>query len=140
MAEKILSFKDLLEDDIKHIKEIPEATVKLDVLSEKLGKDVYIKVKGIRNSEYAKLASTYSGDDDSSTYENSMMIILNGVVEPDLHDKDARDRFGARTPKEFAEMIIQGSDVGKVSTKIASLSGLLDKNGNVRDLEGEAKN
>lgn len=136
----ILNLKDLLDDDINNIKRNPEAVVKLDVLSEELGRDVYVKVRGMKNREYLKYGSTKQGDSVLDNFDNNLMVVLNGVVEPDLHDKDTRDRFGARTPMELVEMLFQGSDIGKATAKIQQLSGISDEDGNPRDVEGETKN
>lgn len=138
--QKILNFKDLLDDDIKNINSVKTAIVKLNVLSEKLGRDVYVKVTGLKNRDYINASKGVDTDTSEGSYNGSLLLAVRGVVEPDLKDKETQERFGVSTSKELAERLFQGDDISTVVNEISYLSGLTDENGNARDVKGEAKN
>lgn len=138
MADNILDLKDLISED-NDLTKVPEATVKLSVLSKRLGKDVSVKVKAINNRKFYSLVNGI-GDSPDEDFNAELLIALDGIVEPDFKDKEVREAFGARTPKELVEKVLIGMDLNNVVTKIGQLSGYYDEDGNERDIEKEAKN
>lgn len=50
-----------------------------------------------------------------------LVVITDGVTNPDLKDKKLRDRYGCTTPKDLAEKLF-GNETMALSSKIANLS------------------
>lgn len=138
MADNILNLKDLISDE-NDLTKVPEATVKLTVLSKRLGKDVSVKVKAINNRKFYSLVNSI-GDSADEDFNAELLIALEGIVDPDFKDKEVRDAFGARTPKELVEKVLIGQDLNAVVLKIGQLSGYYDEDGKERNVEKEAKN
>lgn len=136
--KKVVSLKELLSADTAKFKEQPEDIIKSDVLSKRLGADAYVKVRGVKPRVYENIVRPAT-DNDNKQFDAKVMMLVEGVVEPDLKDKELQTYFGARTPKELAETLF-GADVNTIFERIGQLSGYIDEDGADRNLADEAKN
>ena len=73
--------------------------------------------------------------DFSKSFDAKLMMCIEGVVDPDLRNKDLQKHFGVGSAKELAEKIF-GIEVTDISDEISRLSGLGDEG----NLEEEIKN
>lgn len=89
-------------------------------LAEILGKDepVEVKIREIPQRKYKDIQSrmvTKQGDyAPQKIYETQLQLIIEGVVDPDLHDQELQKHFGAGDPKTLAEIIF-----GRESTDLS---------------------
>ena len=141
MEEKkeILSIKDMLNVEAGKLEELPESEVKVEKFSELLGKDVYVKVRGIKSRRYEKLV-TPAVENSAKNYDAKVHVAAEAIVEPDMHDKELQKHFGARTPHELVEILFPGEDLTRIFVETGRLSGFIKQDGEESDLEDEAKN
>ena len=84
-------------------------------LSEILGEPVVIKVKALSGDQYTdittRLVDKRGNADFSKSYDVNALLVVEGVVEPSLKDKDLQAHFGAATPKELAKLLFPGGEL-----------------------------
>lgn len=110
-------------------------------LSEVVGEPVNIKLRALSGDMYTDItmrAVDKKGNMDfSKSYDINALLAVEGVVEPDLKNKELQAHFGVATPKELAKLLFPGGELAEVSGKITELSGF---SGNGDDIEEEIKN
>lgn len=110
-------------------------------LSEILGEPVVIKVKALSGDQYTdittRLVDKRGNADFSKSYDVNALLVVEGVVEPSLKDKDLQAHFGAATPKELAKLLFPGGELTDVANKITELSGFSQSD---KDVEEDVKN
>lgn len=110
-------------------------------LSEILGEPVVIKVKALSGDQYTdittRLVDKRGNADFSKSYDVNALLVVEGVVEPSLKDKDLQAHFGAATPKELAKLLFPGGELTDVANKITELSGFAQSD---KDVEEDVKN
>lgn len=72
--------------------------------------------------------------DMTKTYDASLMMCVEGCVEPDLTDKELQVHFGCSSARDLAEKLFR-AESGDISKEISVLSGVADE-----DTEEEVKN
>lgn len=133
-----LTEKLLAVDAVKY-KE--KKTDKLDVkrLSEVIGESFAVTIKEIEDDRIQELQAMMldkSGNIDYSQIRKvNALLCVDGVIEPNLKDETLQKHFGAATPKELAEILFKGADLGRVADAIIKLNNFTDP-----DEEGERKN
>lgn len=116
----------LLKADTDKFKELKTGTFKSPYLAEKLGakEPVEVKIKQLPMKRFKEIgASTINknGDYDSSrTYNSQLLLIVAGVTDPPLTDKELQAHFGTATPKDLAEILF-GTDIDALSVAISDL-------------------
>lgn len=85
------------------------------------------------NDIYGTIVGKDGKREFSKNYDMNLMFCVNGVIEPNLKDAALMEHFGARTPKDLAEILFD-SEVGEIADEIAELSGYSE------DSEEEVKN
>jgi len=110
-------------------------------LSAVLGEPVTIKVKALSGDQYTDITTRIvdkKGDADfSKAYDVNALLVVEGIVEPSLKDKELQKHFGAATPKELAKLLFPGGELTEVANKITELSGFSQSD---KDTEDEVKN
>ena len=110
-------------------------------LSKILGEPVVIKVKALSGDQYTdittRLVDKRGNADFSKSYDVNALLVVEGVVEPSLKDKDLQAHFGAATPKELAKLLFPGGELTDVANKITELSGFAQSD---KDVEEDVKN
>lgn len=116
---------ELLKADFKQIDD--KAKVKVSKLSKLLGHDVEITVQAIDGKRYRDIRNmatkTVKNKTKFDVGQFQDNVVLNGVVEPSLKDKDLLDRFKVATPLELMDKLFYPGDINKLSDKISELSG-----------------
>lgn len=116
---------ELLKADFKQIDD--KAKVKVSKLSKLLGHDVEITVQAIDGKRYRDIRNmatkTVKNKTKFDVGQFQDNVVLNGVVDPSLKDKDLLDRFKVATPLELMDKLFYPGDINKLSDKISELSG-----------------
>lgn len=127
----------LIRIDKEKAQERETKTIKSVRLSRILGEDAEIKItelSGKRLSSLSAMMTDKNGNKDFGKVQDvNLMYCVYGVVEPDLRDARLLEHFGAKTPKDLAEILFD-AEAGAIAGEIVSLSGLSD------DAEDEVKN
>ncbi len=74
--------------------------------------------------------------DLTKAYDASLMMCVEGCVEPDLTDKELQDHFGCKSAKDLAEKLFR-AEAGDIAKEISVLSGADD---DAEKQEDEIKN
>lgn len=116
----------LIKADAKKAEELKTSVF----LSKRLGKilgtePVEVKIKEIPNRRVNDITA-YQIDrkgefDFSKNFDAKLMMIVEGVVEPDLKNKELQEHFGCGKARELAEKLFQ-SEVTALSDAIADIS------------------
>lgn len=114
-----------------------EKKIKSARLSRILGEDTEITIRelsGRKINDLSVMAVDKKGNIDQSKLLNvNLMYCVEGIVEPSLKDAALMEHFGAKTPKDLAEILFD-VEANKIADKIAGLSGITE------DAEVEVKN
>ena len=129
----------LLKADVKKADELETAVYQSRKLAKLLGVEgkVDITIREIKSRRVNDLVA-YQVDkkgnmDFSKSYDAKLMMCIEGIVDPDLTDKDLQKHFGCTSATELCEKIF-GSEINEISDKISVLCGLN------ADQEDEIKN
>jgi hypothetical protein len=122
---------ELLKADTKKINELKEGVYESKMLAQAIGKEGTVKVK-IREIPTRRLVELMDGTISNSSevhmlkmYEASKKVVLAGVVDPDLKDKDLQAHFGCNMGIDLVEVLFKG-EVMDLSNAIQSLSSLAE--------------
>lgn len=99
------------------LEEPPEKLLKMSRLSKELGRPVNFKIRAL---SYNQINEFVRGKEDSE-----LLIVLEGLAEPDLRDKRLLAKFGALTPLELLrdKRFLRPGEVISLSRQIEQLSG-----------------
>lgn len=126
----VVSIKALMELDRGKVTDIPTKEVRTKHLSKIMGTDVNVKIKALNGNTYCQLmavSKSKSGDVDiSKVYKAQSLIVVEGLVEPSLKDKELQTHFGAVSPADLAAILFPGGELVSLYSEIAVLSGYGD--------------
>jgi len=119
----------LLQADAKKITELPHKKYEIKRLSKVLKTDFILDLSAIGSKRYAEIQK--NGVDigkkgnvrDVDIYSMRMLILLDGIKEPDLKDQKLLDHFNAVTPKELIAKLFLSGEIEDVYKEINELSG-----------------
>lgn len=94
--------------------------VKLLGLSERVGKDMIFTVRELGYNEIKTIADISK---NSQTSDVKMQVVLKGVVEPNLKDKELLQHYNAPTPAELLPKILSSGEIIELYDIIQTLSG-----------------
>lgn len=101
--------------------------VAADHLSEVMGEKVEVTIKALKGDRYneitARMIDGKGRSDFGKAYDINAMICAEGVIEPDLKNRDIREHFGCATPKDLAKLFFPGGELTRIADKITELSG-----------------
>ena len=136
----VVSISELMKMDRGLVKEVPTKEVYAKHLSKILGKRVTVKVKALSGNTSCSLVGVSKdkkGDlDMTKLYKAQSLIVVEGMVEPSLKDKELQEHFGAVSPTDLAAMFFPGGEMVDVYDESATLSGY----GGEDDVDEEVKN
>jgi translation initiation factor 1 (eIF-1/SUI1) len=117
----------LLAVDAKEIKEKQTAKIEIKRLSKLVGEPFFVTVQEVDGERYQELQMELLDKkgkaDYSRIYRQNTLLVLEGVVEPNLKDQELQKHFGASTPKDLAEILFQGGAMAKIADLISKVSG-----------------
>ena len=122
---------ELMKADARKADEMVEGVFKSRQLAKILGKDepVDVKIREISPRRKNELAATaYDGDevDFSKAFDANLKVIIAGVIDPPLKDKDLQEKFGCKMAIDLAEKLFK-DEVNSLSTAIVSLGTVGDE-------------
>ncbi len=94
--------------------------VKLLSLSKRAGKDMIFKV---RELSYNEIKNILDMAENNPTADIKMQVVLKGVVEPNLKDKELLQHYNAPTPAELLPKILNAGEIDDLYNIIQNLSG-----------------
>ena len=117
----------LLEVENDKLGGVTTKKLKINRLSEAMGADFVVEVKGLSAKRFMELASNIKDKDGSvdlsKAYDANVKIAVAGLVDPPLKDKDLQEKFGASTPGQLIEKIFNGAEISAMADAITALSG-----------------
>ena len=120
----------LLAVDVAKYKEKKTSTLEIKRLSEVVGEPFIIKIQEIDDERLQELQAMILTDNGKVDYTKTRginaLLCVESVIEPDLRDVKLRTHFGAATPKELAEILFKGDDLGMVADAILALNNYGD--------------
>lgn len=134
-----MSFTDkLLALDAAKYKEKKNSTIEIKRLSEMTGEPFTFTVQEIDDNRVqelqAMMLNSKGNVDFTQARKVNALICVEGVIEPSLKDEKLQKHFGAASPKELAEILFKGADLGRVADAIIRLNNFFD------DEDDETKN
>ncbi len=126
----IVSIDALMKIDRGLATEIPVKEVRAKHLSKVMGTDVTVKIKALSGDTYCSLLAVSKNKkgnvDVAKVYKAQSLIVVEGVQEPSLKNKELQAHFGAASPAELAVILFPGGELVNIYNKIAELSGYGD--------------
>ncbi len=99
-----------------NITNLPEKEYKVTRLSKECGGDVVFKLKAIPYGKVIEIKNVPSDD-------MNIHIILAGVVEPDLKNKELLAKYNVPTPAELVKNLLLAGEIEDIARRIEILSG-----------------
>ena len=106
--------------DILLRSEIPQPQTKLmkhKRLSKACGEDVVFTLKELTFSRVAEIKRIHEGE------EMEIQILLAGISDPNLKDKELLKKYAAATPAELVKKLFLPGEITDLSREIEKLSG-----------------
>ena len=131
----------LLKSDAKKADELEKKIIKSKKLARILGTDeaVDITIREIptkRLNEIIAMQVDKKGKlDTSKMFDAKAILVAEGVIEPEVTNKDLLNHFNCPTPKDLVIKLF-GNEITSISDEIAKLGGILTD----EDEEEEIKN
>lgn len=98
------------------IPNLPEKEYKLKRLSQICGAPVIFKLRAIPFDRVVEIQKTHPDD-------IGLHIVLAGVIEPNLKDKDLLAKYNAVTPAELVKKLLLAGEIEDLARAIEVLSG-----------------
>ncbi|MDF2842471.1 MAG: hypothetical protein K0R00_897 [Herbinix sp.] len=121
----------LLAVDAKQIKEKLTEKIEIKRLSKLTGEPFFVTVQEVDGERYQELQMELLDKkgraDYSKIYKQNTLLVLEGVIEPNLKDQALQEHFGASTPKDLAEILFPGGAMAKIADLISKVSGFDDE-------------
>lgn len=117
-----IDIKTLLEKKEVLKEKLGEKTLSLQIKSLKeLFGDGEIIIKSLGMDKVQDILDMAKGN----TYKASVIVVYNGVITPNLKDKELQQAFDCKTnPHGIVEAIFDPSEIKVISDKISLLSGI----------------
>ena len=137
--------EQLLKADSKRADELNTGTYHSRKLAKILGAktdSIEITFKEIKSRRLNDIIS-YQVDrkgnfDFGKSFDAKLMMCVEGLVDPDLTNKDLQNHFGVDNARSLCEKLF-GAEINEISEAISALSGLNVGN-DEEDMESEIKN
>ena len=134
----------LLKADVKKAEELEVKVFRSQKLAKILGteeKTVDVTIREVKSRRVNDIIA-YQMDrkgrfDYSKSFDAKVMMCIEGVVDPDLRNKNLQEYFECANAKELTEKLF-GNEVNELSDAISELSGV--KTDDDEDPEEEVKN
>jgi len=132
----------LLKADVAKITELPSEEIEIKRLSKITGDNFSVKVRAIDGKRYTEIQKSvlnigHKGKSDYDVTKAKTLIVLEGLVEPDMKNKELLKQFKAITPKEALNKIFLAGEIDKIFKKITELCGYNDEDGDKDEEDAE---
>lgn len=122
---------ELMKADARRADERETGVFKSRQLAKILGKDepVDVQIQEISQRRKNELVSmAYEGEDVNiaKAFDSNLKVIVAGVIDPPLKDKDLQEKFGCKMAIDLAEKLFK-DEVNTLSTAIANLGTVGDE-------------
>lgn len=122
---------ELMKADARKADERETGVFKSRQLAKILGKDepVDVQIQEISQRRKNELVSmAYEGEDVNiaKAFDSNLKVIVAGVIDPPLKDKDLQEKFGCKMAIDLAEKLFK-DEVNTLSTAIANLGTVGDE-------------
>ena len=111
----------LLKADKATVEQLEEKKMVSLKLSRTLGEDTEITIREIPPRRYNQLTTTQYDEEGNflpeRLFDAHALICSEGIVEPDLKNKDLQTHFGVSNAKELAEKLFKG-ECSKIAAEI----------------------
>lgn len=131
--------EELLNADAKNAGELKRDVFKSKKLAEVLKKDgkVDVKIQEIPSRRLNDISSfqydSKGNMDYSKNFDAKLMACVEGIIDPNLRDKELQKHFGCKDARELCEKLF-GFEINYISDAITALSDIDE------DAEEEIKN
>lgn len=116
-AETPSVLEQLLRPETPNVRAaLPTAKYRIKRLSAALGADVVFTLRALPYGKVQQIKAI-SGDDQT------VQIVLAGVVEPNLKDPALKEKFGGATPEDTLTAILLPGEIEELDRAIEKLSG-----------------
>lgn len=136
----------LLKMDIAPVTELPIGEIEIKRWSKIIGEPFIVKCRAINGAryneimqmsvEYDKRKGGLKGVDSS---KSKMITVVEGIVSPDLKDKNLLNKFGVVTPKGLVYKMFLPGEIDRIYELVTNLCGY-DETDDVETVEDEIKN
>lgn len=120
----------LLLNSKMDVMELPKKSIEIPRLSQAFGEKMTFTIRALNNKEFKNIQDLAikfdKKDTDIDTSLVQSMILIEGIVEPSLKDKELRDRFGVATPIDLLEKLLLPGEILHLYNQISELSGFGD--------------
>lgn len=128
----------LMETDPEKLARKAREDVEIQRLSELFNTPFIVTVKALPGEQYSELAGgmmNKNGEVDyAKAYNTNVMVAMEGMVSPDMRNRDLQKHFGCASPKDLMEKLFNGGEISKIADTVTNLSGY------GKDTEKEVKN
>lgn len=129
----------LMETDPEKLERNTRKEVEIQRLSQTLGTPFMVTVKALPGDRYTELATgnlmSKDGEVDySNAYKANLLVALEGIVSPDVRDRELQKHFNCATPKDLMEKLFNGGEITKIADAVTVISGY------GKDTDNEIKN
>lgn len=111
----------------EELAKLSEKKMEIPRLSVLFGAPFEINVRAIPGERYFELSAGMMKDsggvDLTKAYDINALIACEGMVEPDLKDRELQKHFGCATPKDLIKKMFNGGELTKIADTITELSG-----------------
>lgn len=127
----------LIRIDKDKAREKETKKIKSSRMSRLLGEETEITIREISGRQYndiiAMCVDKNGKKDWSKINDMNLLFCVEGVIEPPLKDASLMEHFGAKTPKELAEILFD-AESATIADEISAFSGF------TKNTEDEVKN
>lgn len=126
--QKAKNALSLLLNSKKDVSELPKRKIEIPRLSELMGEPFIVEIRAITNKEFkgiqnlsVKIENSDNIDIDDDLIKR--LTILDGTLDPNLKDKELREKFNVPTPLEMIDALFLPGEYHQIYNEISELSG-----------------
>lgn len=113
----------LMKMDKGKVKAVPTKEVEVKRLSAIAGQPFKVTLKAVPGDKWNDIAGTVSSADDAANFRSSKHLLLAGMTDPDLRDKDLQEAYGAASPLDLLDKLFLAGEIMNLAGVVTDLSG-----------------
>lgn len=129
----------LLAADAGKISAQQTEEVEIPRLSRAMGQPFYVTVKSVAPERMDEINDTAIKMTSRGRYKGidigklKLLTLCDGIVSPDLRNKELLEKFGAETPKELIAKLFRAGEITKIYEKIQNISGFEEETDEIKN-------